>query len=77
MKVVTVTFGGSNREWVGIKSDFLWGLGFPVMSRKIFSFSVAYLVCGFAQPFNKLILTICRKEYEFKFFASKNLDVRF
>jgi len=22
-------------EWVGLKSDFLWGLGFPVMSTKI------------------------------------------
>jgi len=35
MKVLTVKFGGFKGEWVGIKSDFFWGLGFPVMSKRI------------------------------------------
>jgi len=28
MKVVTVKFGRSKGKWMGIKSDFLWELGF-------------------------------------------------
>jgi len=35
MKVVTVKFGRSKGEQMGIRSVFLWGLGFPVMNRRI------------------------------------------
>jgi len=35
MKVVIVTFGGSKGQWVVTKSDFLWGFGFPVVSKRI------------------------------------------
>jgi len=35
MKMFTVKFGGSKGEWMGIRSVFLWGLGFPVMSGRI------------------------------------------
>jgi len=35
MNVVTVKFGGSKGEWMGTRSVFLWGPGFPVLSRRI------------------------------------------
>jgi len=35
MNVVTVKFGGSKREWMGIRSVFVWERGFPVMNRRI------------------------------------------
>jgi len=35
MKVVTIKFGTlKGTEWVGIRSDFLWVLGFPVIKQK-------------------------------------------
>jgi len=34
MKVVTVKFGGSKEECMGIRSVFLWGFGFPMLSRR-------------------------------------------
>jgi len=33
--VVTVKFGGFKGEWMGTRSVFLWGPGFPVLSRRI------------------------------------------
>jgi len=35
MNVVMVKFGGSKGEWMGTRSVFPWGAGFPVMSRRI------------------------------------------
>jgi len=35
MKVVTVNFERSKGEWMGIRSVFLWGFDFPVMSRRV------------------------------------------
>jgi len=37
MKVVTVKFGRVPPGKGGIKLDFLWGLGFSVISRNVFS----------------------------------------
>jgi len=44
MKVVTVKFGGSKGEWMGIRTVFLWGLGFPVMSRSITRRKLSFLI---------------------------------
>jgi len=35
MNLVTVKFGGSKMEWMGTRSVFLWGPGYPVLSRRI------------------------------------------
>jgi len=35
MKVVTVKFGGSKEERMGIRSVFLWVVGFSVMNRRM------------------------------------------
>jgi len=35
MKLITMKFRGYKGEMMNIRSDFLWGLGFPVMSRRI------------------------------------------
>jgi len=35
MKAVTVKFGEFKREWMSITSNFLWGHGFSVMSRRV------------------------------------------
>jgi len=44
MKVVIMKFGGSKGERMGIRSVFLWGLAFLVMSRRI-ARRVSSLVC--------------------------------
>jgi len=48
MNVFTIKFGGSKGEWMGTGSVFLWGPGFPVLSRMIASriSSLIWVVLG-------------------------------